>query len=85
MSHQFGRELPEPRVGFLFLRVFGDAVQAREDADDVAIEDGRGLVEGDAADGTRRVTPDAGQREDGIKFFWEFGGNDVSVRGAFSS
>ncbi len=70
--HQFSGKLPEPRVGFLRARVRGDAVEPREDADDVAVENRRGLVEGDAANRAGGVAANAGQGENGSKVFRKF-------------
>ena len=67
MMSQLLSQLPEPRVRRLFLRVFSDAEEARQHADDVAIENRRGLIESDAANRARRVTADSGQCENIIK------------------
>ena len=48
-------------------RISSDAEEAAQDADHVAVENGRGLVEGDAAYGPRRVAAHAGQRQHGGK------------------
>lgn len=58
-------EAPEFFVRGFFAGVFGDGEEARQDADDVAVEDGRGLVEGDAGDRPGGVGADAGQLEYG--------------------
>ena len=50
---------------FVFARIGFDAVDARQHADDIAIENRCGLIEGDAANRTRRVATNAGQGEDG--------------------
>ena len=60
-------ELPELGVGLFLARIAFDAVDARQHADDVAVEDGRGLVEGDAANRPGGVTANAGQGKDGIE------------------
>ena len=67
-SNQFFRQFPKPRVGFLFPRIFGDAENARQHADDIAVENRRRLVEGDAANRAGGVTADARQRENVVKF-----------------
>lgn len=59
--------LPELGVGLLFARIGFDAVDAGQDADDVAVEDGCGLIEGDAANRAGGVTTNAGQGEDGVE------------------
>ena len=53
--------MPEFLVGGFFARVFGDGEDAGQDADDVAIEDGRGLAEGDARNCAGGIGADAGQ------------------------
>ena len=70
--HQFFRNTPKPGVGFLFARVAFDAEEARQDANDVAVQNRRGLIECDAADCAGGVAADAGQREHGIKFARKF-------------
>ncbi len=75
--NQFFRQLPEPRVGFLFLRIFRDAKNSGQNADDIAIENRRGLVEGDAANRAGGVTADARQCENVVKVFGKFVGDDV--------
>ena len=54
-------------------RIGGDAVDAGQDADDVAVENGRGLIEGDAANRAGGVAANAGQREDGVESSREIG------------
>ena len=75
--NQLFRQLPQPRVRFLFLRIFRDAEEARQDADDVAVENRRGLVEGDTANCAGGVTADAGQRQNLLELFWKLVGDDV--------
>jgi hypothetical protein len=70
--NQFLRQLPKPRIGCLLLRIFGDAKNARQHADDIAVENRRGLVEGDAANRAGGVAADARQRENFIKIFRKF-------------
>ena len=75
--NQFLRQVPESGIGFPFARIFRDAENSREDADDVAVEDGRGLVEGDAANRAGGVTANSRQRENVVEVFREFVGDDV--------
>ena len=77
MNHQFFRQPPELRVGFPFAWIFADAKNPRQHADDVAIENCRRLVEGDAANRAGGVTSNARQRENVVKVVWEFAGDDV--------
>ena len=65
--HQFCRQFPKPRIRFLLLRIFGNAKNPRQHADDIAIQNRRRLVEGDAANRAGGVTADARQREDFFK------------------
>ena len=76
-TNQFFRQLPKPRIGFLFLRIFSDAENAGQHADDIAVENRRRLVEGDAANRAGGVTANARQRENIVKVFREFVGDDV--------
>lgn len=71
MSYQFLGESPEVGVGLFFARIGFDTVDAGQNADDVAVEDGRGLIEGDAANRAGGVTTDAGQGEDGVEGLWK--------------
>lgn len=71
MSHQILRELPEAGVGLFFAWIGFDAVDAGQNADHIAVEDGCGLIEGDAANRAGGVSADAGQGEDGGEGFWE--------------
>ena len=66
-NNQLFGELPELGVGLFFARIGFDAVDAAQNSDDVAVEDGRGLIEADAANRASGVTTNAGQGEDGIK------------------
>lgn len=59
MPHECFCELPESGVGFFRARIGGDAVDSGEDADDVAVKNGRGLMEGDTANRTSRVAANA--------------------------
>ena len=61
---EFSRELPELGVSFFLARVCFDSEQARQDADDVAVEDWCGLIECDAANRASGVAANAGKRED---------------------
>lgn len=70
MDRFFG-DLPKQFVGLLFARVFGDAKDTGQYADDVAIENGGGLVKGDAADGAGGVAADARQGQDIVKTLGE--------------
>lgn len=66
-NNQLFGELPELGVGLLFARIGSNAVDARQHANNVAVEDGRGLIEGDAANRAGGVATDAGQGEDGVE------------------
>jgi len=70
--NQIFRQLPEPRVRLLLLRIFGDAENAGQDADDIAIQNRRRLIEGDAADRSGGVAADAGQRQNLLELFRKF-------------
>ena len=63
------RELPEPGVGRTVARIFADAEEAGEHANDIAVEHRRGLVERNAANRAGGVTADAGQRHQFIELF----------------
>ena len=65
-------ELPKLGIGLLFARIGFDPVDARQHTDDVAVEDGCGLVEGDAANRTGGVAADAGQGKDGVEGLRKF-------------
>ena len=79
MNDQFFRQLPELRIGSLFARIFCNAKHPRQHADDIAVEDWRRLVEGDAANRAGGVAADAGQREHVVEIIREFVGDDVLV------
>lgn len=81
--NQFLRELPELGAGLFFARVSGDSVNAGQNPDDVAVEDGRGLIEGDAANRAGRVASDAGEGENVVESFWKSAAvfRDDSLRG----
>lgn len=64
-------DLPKSRVGFLFARVRGDAEEASQDANDIAVENRAWLIESDAGNRPGGVAPDAGQRENIVKVFGE--------------
>ena len=70
-ENQFFRQLPKPRICFLLLRIFPNAKNPRQHADDVAVENRRRLVEGDAANRAGGVTANARQRQNVIKVFRE--------------
>jgi len=53
------------RVHSLLARVFGNGEETGENADDVAVENGRGLVEGNAGNGAGRVAAHPGQFKNG--------------------
>lgn len=72
VRNQFCRQLPKLRVGFLFPRIFCDAKNPCQHADDVAVENRRRLVERDAANRAGGVTADARQREHVIEIIREF-------------
>ena len=74
---QIFRKPPKLRVGLLILRIFSDAENARQHANDVAVENGRRLVEGNAANRAGGVTADARQRKDIVEVVREFVGDDV--------
>src|SRR6266516_875976 len=63
------REPPEPGVGLLSARIFGDAEEAGQHANDIAVKRRHGVVEGDAADRAGRVTTDARQRQYLVELF----------------
>lgn len=63
-THQGLSQRPEPALGPGFRGMGCDAENACQDASDVAVEDGGWLVEGNAANCARRVTSDAGERDD---------------------
>ena len=67
--HQFVRQLPQPRVRGFLLRIIRDAEKARQDADDIAVQNRRGLVEGDAANRAGGIAADAGQRQNLLELF----------------
>ena len=75
--YQIFRQSPELRVGFLSARIFSDAKYPRQHANDVAVENRRRLVEGDAANRAGGVTANARQREDVVEIIREFVGDDV--------
>ena len=70
--HQFFCNPPKFGVGFFFAWVAFNAEDARQDANDVAVENRRRLIERDAADCASGVTSNAGQCEHGIEFAGEF-------------
>src|SRR5206468_2256452 len=82
--NQFLRDSPESRVGLLFARVGGDAEDASQDANDIAVENWLGLVEGNAANRAGGVAANAGEGKDCVEIFGEFAsvpGDDL-LRGA---
>ena len=58
-------------VGFSFTRIAVDAKDARQDTDDIAVEDWRGLVERNAENRARRVAPNARKRENVVELLWK--------------
>jgi len=72
VSHQFFCQPPELRVGFLFARIFCNAENPRQYADDIAVKNWRRLVERDAANRAAGVTPDSRQRDHVVKIIREF-------------
>ena len=66
----FGRP-PEFCFDSLGARIARDAQEAAQDPDHIAVENGRGLVEGDAANRARRVSAHAGQSQHFVKRFGE--------------
>jgi len=85
VRHQFFRQIPQPRVRFLFLWIFSNAKNSGENPDDVAIQNRRGLIEGDAANRARRITADSGQCQNVVKLIRKFVGDDVRSLYFFSS
>src|ERR1017187_5535728 len=79
VDNQFFRQLPKFCIGFLLTRVFPDAENPRQHADDIAVEDGRRLIERNAANGAGGVTSDSRQREHVVKIIRKFAGDDVLV------
>ena len=77
MSNQFLCQPPEPGVGFLLARIFSDAKNPCQHADDIAIENWSRLIEGDAANRAGGVTADARQGENIVVLVWELVGDDV--------
>lgn len=67
MTDQFFRELPELSVGLFFAWIGVDAVNTGQNTDDIAVQNGRGLIEGDAANRTSGVATDAWQGENGVE------------------
>jgi hypothetical protein len=61
--HGFGQE-PQPLLRPGLTRIGADSAQAGEDSDDIPIEDGSGLIKGDAADGTGGVGANPGQLQE---------------------
>ncbi len=67
MNHQLLRQFPKLCPGFLFLRILRHPKNAREHADDIAVQNGRRLVERNAANRAGGVTANARQREHVVK------------------
>ncbi len=65
-------ELPEMRIGLFFARVGGDAEEAGQHADDIAVENGGGLIESDAGNRAGSVAAYAREREQVAELFGEF-------------
>jgi hypothetical protein len=70
-NDQFFRQLPESRIRLLFVRIFSNAIHPRQHADDIAVENRCGLIEGDAANRAGGVTANPRQRENIFKLFRE--------------
>ena len=60
-NHELFSQVPEALIGLWLFRVFGDGKGARENANDVPIEDRLRFIERNAANGARRITSDARQ------------------------
>jgi hypothetical protein len=69
--HELFRQMPKSRLGGPCSRIAAEAEDARQHADDVAVENGNRLVPGHAADRAGRVAADAGQRQHLLKLFRE--------------
>ena len=69
MSNQFFGRVPQESIRFPLPRIFFDAENARQHANDIAVKYRRGLVERDAANGAGGVAADAGQSQDRVKCF----------------
>src|ERR1051326_6010083 len=63
------RQAPKRRVGVFLSRVLPEAEGPCQHADDIAVEDRRGLVETDAANRPGGVSADAGQGQDVVERF----------------
>ena len=74
MFDEFSAQEPQTVVDWFGFGITFDGEMARENADDVAVEDGFGLCESDAGDGAGGVASDAGEGEDIIEAAWEGGG-----------
>ena len=68
-ADQVLREPPQPGVGLFPARIAADAEEAGQHANDIAVKHGRGLVEGDAANGAGGVTADARQGDHFLELF----------------
>src|SRR5205809_1127656 len=67
MKNKFIGDAPKTRVGCLLARIVADAEKAGEDTDDVAVENGGGLVKADAANRAGGIAANAGQGENMIE------------------
>jgi len=66
------RKLPEMLIDDSLSRITRYAEQASEHTNDVAVQNGPGLVEGNAADGAGGITADPREGEHVVKVFREF-------------
>lgn len=79
MKNQVFGQPPKASVGFLLARVLRDAEDARQHANDIAVENWRGLIERDTADRAGGVAADAGQGENVVKGFGKLEGRALRV------
>ncbi len=64
--------MPNLGIRLLFTRISFDAVNTGQNADHVAVENRRGLIEGDAANRASSVAADPGEGENRVEGLWEF-------------
>ena len=74
---EFLCQLPKLRVCFFLARIGFDSEQARQDTNDIAVENGRGLIESNAANRASGVAANAGKRENVVEGFRKLVGDDV--------
>lgn len=68
-QHECFGQLPEFLDSRLFPWILRDTEYAGQHADDIAVENGRRLIEGNAANCAGGVAAHAGQCDDGVEFF----------------